>query len=106
MVKHQPAMREIWVQSLGWEDPLEKEMAVHSSTLAWKIPQAEEPDRLLCKGSQRVGHDGAASLLSLQQHLHSQILTVASSIFSKYSLHVCYVLDIYLLVFKVHLFLF
>ena len=106
MVKHQPAMREIWVQSLGWEDPLEKEMAVHSSTLAWKIPRAEEPDRLLCKGSQRVGHDGAASLLSLQQHLHSQILTVASSIFSKYSLHVCYILDIYLLVFKVHLFLF
>ena len=38
MVKHLPTMRETWVQSLGWEDPLEKEMATHSSTLAWKIP--------------------------------------------------------------------
>ena len=43
--------------SLGWEDPLEKEMAVHSSTLAWKIPWMEEPGRLLSMGSQRVGHD-------------------------------------------------
>ena len=41
-----PAMRETWVQSLGWEDPLEKEMATHSSTLAWKIPWREEPGRL------------------------------------------------------------
>ena len=43
MVKHLPAMRETWVQSLGWEDPLEKEMATLSSTLAWKIPWMEEP---------------------------------------------------------------
>ena len=41
-----PAMQETWVQSLGWEDPLEKEMATHSSVLAWKIPWSEEPDRL------------------------------------------------------------
>ena len=46
MIKHLPAMWETWVQSLGWEDPLEKEMATHSSTLAWKIPWTEEPGRL------------------------------------------------------------
>ena len=46
MVKYLPAMRETWVQSLGWEDSLEKEMATHSNTLAWKIPWTEEPGRL------------------------------------------------------------
>ena len=45
MVKHLPAMQETWVQSLGWEDPLEKEMAAHSSILAWRIPWTEDPDR-------------------------------------------------------------
>ena len=55
-------MRETWVQSLGWEDPLEKEMATHSSTLAWKIPWTEEPGRLQSMGSQRVRHDWATSL--------------------------------------------
>ena len=49
-VKHLPAMQETWVQSLGWEDPLEKEMATHSSTLAWKIPWTDKPDRLQFKG--------------------------------------------------------
>ena len=57
MVKHLPAMLETWVQSLGQEDPLEKQMAPHSSILAWRIPWMEEPDRLLSMGSQRVGHD-------------------------------------------------
>ena len=57
MVKCLPAMRETRVQSLGREDPLEKEMATHSSTLAWKIPWIEEPGRLQSMGSQRVGHD-------------------------------------------------
>ena len=57
MVKRLPAMRETWVRFLGREDPLEKEMAIHSSTLAWKIPWTEEPDRLQSMGSQRVGHD-------------------------------------------------
>ena len=56
-VKRLPAMRETRVQSLGREDPLEKEMAIHSSTLAWKIPWTEEPDRLQSMGPQRVGHD-------------------------------------------------
>ena len=50
MVKHLPAMRETWVQSLGQEDPLEKEMATHFSTLAWKIPWTEEPGRLQSMG--------------------------------------------------------
>ena len=57
MVKNLPAMWETRVRFLGWEDPLEKEMAIYSSTLAWKIPQTEEPDRLQSTGSQRVGHD-------------------------------------------------
>ena len=72
MVKRLPTMQETWVRSLGREDPLEKEMAPHSSTLAWKIPWTEEPGRLQSMGSipwmeepgrlqsmglQRVGHD-------------------------------------------------
>ena len=57
MVKRLPTMQETWVQSLGWEDLLEKEMAPHSSILAWKIPWTEEPGRLQSMGSQRVGHD-------------------------------------------------
>ena len=56
-VKHLPTMRETWVRSLGQEDLLEKEMATHSSILAWKIPWMEETGRLQFMGSQRVGHD-------------------------------------------------
>ena len=56
-VKHLYMMWEIWVQSLGQEDPLEKEMATHSSILAWKILWMEEPSRLQSMGSQRVGYD-------------------------------------------------
>ena len=56
-VKHLPTVRETWVQSLGQENPLEKEMATHSSTLAWKIPRTEECSRSQSMGSQRVGHD-------------------------------------------------
>ena len=62
MVKRLPAMRETWVQSLGQKDPLEKEMATHSSTLAWKIPWTEEPCKLQSMGLQRVGHNWATSL--------------------------------------------
>ena len=62
MVKCLSAMPETLVRSLGWEDPLEKEMAIHSSTLAWKIPCIEEPGRLQSMGSQRVRHDWATSL--------------------------------------------
>ena len=60
-VKCLPTMWEIWVRSLGQEDLLEKEMATHSSTLAWKIPGMEEPGKLQSVGSQRVGHDWATS---------------------------------------------
>ena len=57
MVKRLPTMRETRVWTLDWEDLLEKEMATHSSILAWKIPWTEEPLRLQSMGSQRVGHD-------------------------------------------------
>ena len=56
MVEHPPAMRETGVQCLGWEDPLEKEMATHSNNLAWRILWMEEPDGLVYGGSQRVRH--------------------------------------------------
>ena len=57
MVKRLSTMRETWVLFLGWEDPLEKEMAIHSSTIAWKIPWTEEPGRLQSMWSKRVRHD-------------------------------------------------
>ena len=63
-LKRLPAMRETWVRSLGWEDPLEKEMATHSSILAWRIPWTEEPGGLQSSGSQRVGQDRATSLFT------------------------------------------
>ena len=57
MVKNLPAMRKIWVQTLGWEDPLEEGMATHSNILAWRIPWTEEPGGLQSMGLRRVGHD-------------------------------------------------
>ena len=57
MVKHLFTMRETQVRSLGQEDALEKEMPIHSNTLAWKIPWTEEPSGLQSMGSQRLGHD-------------------------------------------------
>ena len=77
-VKHLPAMQETQVWSLGQEDPLEKEMTPHSSTLAWKIPWMEEPGGLQSIGSQRIGHNWAISLylsivtqLSPSLHFHA-----------------------------------
>ena len=61
-VKRLSTMGETWVPSLGREDPLEKEMAPHSSTLAWKVPWTEEPGRLQSMGSLRIGHDSVTSL--------------------------------------------
>ena len=81
MVKHLPTMREIQVQSLGWEDLLEKEMAPHSSTLAWKIPWTKECYRLQYMGSQRVGHDWATSL-----SLYCLILCFPDIILTEFSL--------------------
>ena len=57
MVKHLPAVQETQVRSLGWEDPLKKEMATHSSVLAWETPWTEKPGGLQPMGSPRVGHD-------------------------------------------------
>ena len=68
-LKRMPAMRETWIWSLGRKDPLEKEMATHSSILAWRIPWTEEPSGLQSTGSLRVGHDWATSL-SLSTFLH------------------------------------
>ena len=65
LVKHLPTIQETQVGSLGWEDPLEKEMGTNSSTFAWKIPWTEEPGKLQSIGSQRVGHDWATSLYYL-----------------------------------------
>ena len=56
-VKKPPVMQETWVQSLGWEDPLEKGMATYSSIITWRIPWTEEPGGLQSMGSQRVGHN-------------------------------------------------
>ena len=56
-VKNLPEMQETWVRSLGWEDPLERGLATHSSILVWRIPWTEEPGRLQSVGSQRVRHD-------------------------------------------------
>ena len=64
-LKHLPGMRETRVWSLGWDDPLEKEMATHSSTLAWRIPWREEPGRLQSMGLQRAGHEWATLLTYL-----------------------------------------
>ena len=83
MVKHLPAMRETQDQFLGWEDSLEKEMATHSNTLAWKIPWTEEPGRLQSMGLQRVGHNRATSLsffLQLSGHLHVNVVTDMSKV--------------------------
>ena len=57
MVKHLPAMQETWVRSLGWEDPLEKEMATHASILAWEIPWTEVPGGLQSMSLKRIRHD-------------------------------------------------
>ena len=57
LVKNLPAVQETWVRSLGWEDPLEKEIATHPSILAWKISSTEKPGGLQSMGAQRVGHD-------------------------------------------------
>ena len=65
LVQSPPVKQERWAQSLGWEDPLEEEMAIHPNILAWNIPWTEEPGRLQSMGSSRVGHD----LATEQQHV-------------------------------------
>ena len=80
MVKCLPAMWETWVLSLGQEDPLEKEMATQSNTLAWKILWMEEPSRLQSVGSQRVGHDWPISLVIRSYRTIIQALKSPSSV--------------------------
>ena len=65
MVKNPPAMQETWLRPLGWQDPLEKGTATHSTILAWRIPWKEEPGRLQSMGSQRVEHDSVTFTFSL-----------------------------------------
>ena len=79
MVKRLPAMQETWVQSQGWKDLLEKEMATHSSTLAWKISWTEEPGSLQSMGSQRVGQDWATSLSLLGRSWQGQVRSWTSA---------------------------
>ena len=83
MVKNPPAMQETWVRSLGWEDPLEEDMATHSSILAWRNPWTEEPGRLWSIGLQRVRRDwatkhstGTRSLLTQNPLLFTLLATV------------------------------
>ena len=64
MTQNLPAIQETWIGSLGWEDPLEKEMATHSNIPAWRISWTEEPDGLLSMGLQRVGHNWVTNTLS------------------------------------------
>ena len=71
MVKNLPAMQETQIQSLGWEDPLEKELTTPSSILAWKIPWTEEPGRLQSMGLQRLRHD---------EHVHIQRIIVSDPV--------------------------
>ena len=72
MVKNPPAMQETRVQSLGWDDPLEKGLATLSSILAWRIPWTEEPGGLQSMGSQRVGHTEQLSLSHTHTHTFSR----------------------------------
>ena len=74
MVKNLPATQETQVRSLGREDPLEKEMAAHSSTLAWKIPWMEEPGRLQSMGSQRVGPSSSSSRQALRASVTNMLM--------------------------------
>ena len=74
IVKNLPAMQEIWVRSLTWEDPLEKGMATHSSVLAWRIPQTEQPGGLQSLGSQRVRHNCVTHThRHTHTHTHTQV---------------------------------
>ena len=81
MVKNPPAKQESWVRSLGWEDPLEKEMATDSSILAWEIPWTEEPGGLQSMGLPRVRHDLVTSMCT-----HHEIIITASLV----NIIICY----------------
>ena len=99
-IKCLPTMRETWVQSLDWEDPLEKAMAPHSRILAWKIPWTEEPGRLQSMGLQRAGHNWATSLslsipclnfqgFPIEFRIKSRLLTMAYMVWIVFIFHHC-----------------
>ena len=88
-VKRLPTMWETWVQSLGWEDLLEKEMAPHSSILAWKIQWMEEPGRLQSMGSQRVGHDWVTFTFTFFLFFSILLLLILSSLLLQSIVHYC-----------------
>ena len=69
-------MQETWVHSLGWEDPLEKELATHSNILAWETPRTEEPGRLQSMGLQRVGHSLVTKQQEQQINIHGILLSL------------------------------
>ena len=85
MVKNLPAVQETWLRSLGWEDPLERGMATHSSILAWRIPWTEKPGGLQSMGSQRVGHGWATNTHS-HTHINSIYVSIPISQFHIYVL--------------------
>ena len=89
MVKNPPVMRENWVRSLGWEDPLEKGMATHSSILAWRIPWAEEPGKLQSMGSQE---SDKIEQLSLRRWSFPDF-GLKTEKFSSWVLKACWLLD-------------
>ena len=87
VVKNLPAVQDLWVWSLGWGDPLGKEMAIHSSILAWRIPWTEEPSGLQSMGSQRIRHDWAT-----KQQQHGLNCSVACGIFLDRASDLCLLL--------------
>ena len=89
MVKNLPTMRETWVWSVDWEDPMKKGNAIHSSVLAWRIPQTEESGRLLSMGSQRVGRDWATFTF----HFTFMAMEEAKSSFQIQKLFSCYIMS-------------
>ena len=89
MVEHLTTMRETPIRSLGWEDPLEKEMATHSSTLAWKIPWTEEHGRLQSMGSQRVGHDSDFTFTFLEDEFLKGQAWLCSFLFTRVKTMIC-----------------
>ena len=96
LVKNLPTLQEIWVLSLGRDDPLEKGMATHSSILAWRIPWTEEPGRLKSMGSQRVGHDWAC-ILCMHFIKLTNILFVLDLVYNYINAYThCYLKQLYL----------
>ena len=87
MVKNLPAMQSTQVQSLGWEDPLEKEMATHSSILAWEIPWTEEPGGLQSMGSQWVRHNWVTNaftfLMNIACYYYSEMKGMLNAVYDK-----------------------